>query len=64
MRGSEGSKRVKEGPDGQGGRLRDSLEGSETATDVLGEFRRDSVHDSFVSKSVESLGRLTLRVFE
>ena len=64
MKGSEGSKSAREGLDGQGGRLRDSLEGSETATDVLGEFRRDSVHDSFVSKSVESLGRLTLKVFE
>ena len=32
----------------------DRPKGSETATDVLGEFRRGSIHDSFVSKSVES----------
>ena len=33
----------------------DRPKGSETATDVLVEFRRGSIHDSFVSKSVESL---------
>ena len=55
MKGSEGSKSVREGLDGQGGRLRDSLEGSETATDVLGTQYMTVLYPKVLSRLVDLL---------